>query len=362
MKKLTLYIAGLFTLAFVGSCKKEGNYPGATLSPYIAMYDVRNLYKGQDVTLSKDNLFGAESIAGVVISDHSGANTPAGLLVVQDSRRLARLRGISISLGPDAANYVPGDSVHIVVEGGMLKKVNGILQLTGITNDKVKKIASGRPLTAFSVKSNEVLAAPADFESTLISVSRAGFDPNLPPGSTYAGDRIINDGFGNITLHTEAGAAFANKTLPYLSTFTGIIFNGQDGLPTLWPRVESDIRILSATAPKIASIIITGYLADPTGTDANYEYIQLMATRNIDFAVTPFAVVTNNNAGTSIFPSDGWATGAARTYKFNLTSGTVQKGEYFYVGANKNIWGANSTDISSSKWFGKMYGSVNGDG
>ena len=365
MKKLTLYFAGLLALAFVGGCKKEGAYPGGTVSPYIAMYDLREIYRGEDITLTKENMFGSDKITGVVVSDHSGGNMPAGLLVLQDRRRLSRLRGISIPLGAEAASYVPGDSVIVSVEGGMLKKVNGILQLTGITNNKVTKVATGRPVTPLGVKANEVLAAPHNFESILISISRASFDPNLPPGSTYAGDRIINDGFGNLTLHTEAGAAFANKPLPYLSTFTGIVFNAQDGTPKLWPRVESDIRILSATAPKIASIVITGYLADPNGTDANYEYIQLLATRNIDFAVTPFSIVTTNNAGTSTpigFPTEGWATGGLRTYKFTINTGTVQKGEYFYVGANKNIWGAGSTDMSTSKWFGKMYATVDGDG
>src|SRR5690606_33927054 len=104
---------------------------------------------------------------------------------------------------------------------------------------------------------------------------------------------------------------------------------------------------------------------DPTSTDANYEYIQLMATKDLDFSVTPFAIVTTNNAGANTptgYPVDGWATGGLRTYKIDLTSGTVTKGEYFYVGANKNIWGSGSTDMSSSKWFQKMYATDDGDG
>ncbi|HMC98518.1 MAG TPA: hypothetical protein VKH37_00140, partial [Ferruginibacter sp.] len=112
-------------------------------------------------------------------------------------------------------------------------------------------------------------------------------------------------------------------------------------------------------------VIITGYLVDPNGSDANYEYIQLMATKNINFATTNFSVVTTNNAGASTptgFPATGWATGDLRTYKINLTSGVVQRGQYFYVGANKNIWGAGSTDISSSIWISKMYSTVAGDG
>ncbi|MGB8190556.1 MAG: DUF5689 domain-containing protein [Chitinophagaceae bacterium] len=364
MKKILQYLICFFALAAVWSCKKSGNYPGATLSEYIALFDVRDIYKGQDVTLTKENMFGADKISAVVVSNHSGGNLPAGLLVVQDQRRLAQLRGIVIPIGADAASFVPGDSLTINIEGGVLKSVNGMLQLTGITTSKITKLASGAAVTPNIVKANNVLDNPGAYEGTLISVTKAGFDPALPPGSTYAGDRLINDGFGNITLHTEAGTSWANKALPFLSNFTGIVFIGADGKPQLRPRIESDITILAATAPKIAPAVITGYLVDPTGTDANYEYIQLIATKNIDFAVTPFSVVTTNNAGASLptgFPPDGWATGVQRTYKLNLTSGTVQKGQYFYVGANKNIWGLGSTDISSSKWFGKMYGTLNGD-
>ena len=294
-------------------------------------------------------------ITGVVVSDHSGGNLPAGLLIVQDKRRLGQLRGISIPIGDAANNYAPGDSVVINVEGSVLKQVNGILQLTGISNEDITKVSAGNAVAPLIVKSSTVLAKPDLYESILISVTKAGFDPSIPAGSTYAGDRIINDGFGNLTLHTEAGAAFANKPLPFLSNFTGIAFAGPDATVQLWPRGENDIMMLSATAPKIAPIVITGFLVDPTGTDANYEYIQFKATKDIDFSLTPFSVVTNNNAGASVAPPNGWATGDLRTYKFDLTSGTVQKGQYFYVGANKNIWGAGSTDISSSKWFGKMY-------
>lgn len=365
MKTRFQYLTWLFALALLWSCKKDGNYPGGTVSPYIALFDIRNIHKGEDVTLTKENMFGADKIAVTVVSDHSGGNMPAGLLVVQDARRLGRLRGISIPLGSDAATYVPGDSLVVNIDGSVLKRVDGVLQLTNITKDKITKVTSLGAVAPNIVKGNLVVDDPGAYESTLISISKAGFDPALPPGSTYAGDRLINDGFGNITLHTEAATSWASKPLPFLSNFTGIPFIGTDGKAQLRPRTENDITILAATAPKIAPIIITGYLCDPTSTDANYEYIQLMATKDINFANTPFSIVTTNNAGTSTptgFPPDGWATGSQRTYKFNLTSGEVLKGQYFYVGANKNIWGAGSTDISSSKWFGKMYATVGGDG
>jgi len=361
MKKIIIYTLLLLSAGMFQGCKKD-NYPGGTVSPYISLFDIRNIAnKGSEVTLTKENMFGADKIAVVVISDHSAGNLPAGYLVVQDRRRLGQLRGITIPVGAVANNYVPGDSLIINVEGKILKKANNILQITGVTESDIKKAASGVTIAPSFVKSNVVLEAPANYESTLISITTAGFDPSYPPGSTYAGDKIINDGFGNMILHTEANAAFANTVIPYLSNFTGIVFTGSDGKPTLWPRTINDITVLSSTAPKIAAFVITGFLVDPASTDANYEYIQFLATKNIDFSVTKFSVVTNNNAGASVAPPGGWATGALRTYKFNLTSGTVAAGEYFYVGANKNIWGAGSTNVSSAKWFGKQYATVDGD-
>ena len=349
------------------ACKRDiypGDYPGGKLSPYISIFDIRDIYKGKDVTLTVDNMFGAEKITGIVVSDHTDKNIPAGLLVLQDKRRLSQLRGIAISLGNDAGNYRPGDSLIINVSGGVLKQVDGKLELMGIENTDITKVSSGNPIEIPIVKSNAVLSNPEAFEGTLLSIARVGFDASYPAGTTYAGDKTINDGFGNLILHTEAGASFANNSIPFLANFTGIVFR-KDTAAQLWPRTPADITILSATAPKIAPIIITGFLVDPTGTDANYEYIQLKATKNINFATTNFSVVTTNNAGASTptgFPTNGWATGDLRTYKINLTSGVVQKGQYFYVGANKNIWGAGSTDISSSIWISKMYSSVSGDG
>jgi len=112
---------------------------------------------------------------------------------------------------------------------------------------------------------------------------------------------------------------------------------------------------------KPSAFIITGYLTNPPGNDNNYEYIQLLATRDIDFTATSFSLVTCNNAGSGPAPANGWAIGQARSYKFNLTSGTVKKGQYFYVGGYKNIFGSASTDMSTSVWGNStLYSDVNG--
>lgn len=382
MKKIIHYIF-LLSVAFMwAGCEKEGNYPGGKISPYLPIYDLRDLYKGSDVTLSTNNMYGSDKLTGIVISDHRGSNMPAGLLVMQDHRRLAQYRGISIALGADAAKYVSGDSVTVTVAGGVLTRANGILQITNVPGSAVTKISSGNPVAAIRVPSSTILANPSVYESTMVAIVKGGFDPLPTPTDKFAGDKLVNDGFDNITLHTEASAAFANNALPVSANFYGIVFNtaGADGKLTPQIRLPQagNVQVLSSTI-EITPIVISGFINDVSGTDGNYEYIQLLATRDINFDATPFSVVVTNNAGASVpagFPANGWATGGGsaavgsvaatmfRTFKFNLTTGTAKKGTYFYVGgAGKTINGPSSTSIASANWIRSFnYTTTDGDG
>jgi hypothetical protein len=327
-----------------------------SISPYVAIFDVRDQYKGQDITLTPGVLFGSSKITGVVVSDHSGGNLPAGLLVIQDRRRLSELRGISINIGADAATYLPGDSVVVNVEGGMLTRDNGILQIKNLTKSSVTKISSGNAIPVNQVPSNAVVANPDKYESTLIVIVKAGFNPLPVAGDVLKGNKALNDGFADLTLHTEATAAFANTPAPFLANFYGIIFNtlAADKLvPQLRMRKLGDVVILSSTIT-LTPVIISGFISDVIGGDGNNEYVQFLATRDINFATTPFSVVFTNNANASIptgYPANGWATGNMRTYKINITSGTAAKGTLFYIGGTtKLINGASSTSIASANW------------
>jgi hypothetical protein len=369
MKKLIFYSCFLLSFLLMWGCKKTGNYPGGTVSPYISIYDVRDSYKGKDVTLTSETLFGSSKITGVVVSDHSGNNLPSGLLVIQDRRRLSELRGISIAIGADAAKYVPGDSLIVNIEGGVLKRVDGILQITGVTSSSITKVSSGNAIAVNQVQSNLIAANPDKYESTLIVIVKGGFNPLPGPTDVLQGDKILNDGFAEIVLHTEASATFAKTPAPFLANFYGIVFNtlAADKLvPQLRMRTAKDLVVLSSTV-NVMPVIITGFISDVAGGDGNFEYIQFMATRDINFATTPYSVVVTNNANASVptgYPANGWATGNQRTYKMNMTSGTVTKGSFFYVGGTgKTINGSGSTSIASSNWIRSFnYTTTDGDG
>lgn len=357
MKQLLSYSIIIAAALVLFGCKKTyEKYPGGEINPNLSIYDLRTVFKGSPVTLSEANMFGSTSLSGVVTSDHSGNNMPPGLVVIQNRGRFNELRSMAINIGNDAASYIPGDSVIINVAGGVMQRVNGVLQITGINNSAITKVASGKNVFALIVSNaSDIAANPDVYENALVTITQAEIDPPASAGATFSGDIVINDGSGQVTIHTGPGADYASRQLPFLATYIGILFSEDSGFK-VWPRGERDIIVLSETPPKISPVIITGYLNNAFHADQPYEYVQLMATRDIDFAVTNMAVIFCNNAGTAGAPVKGWVEGGVRSYKFNLTSGTAKKGTYFYVGGSGRLIagvdanGNRSTDISSANW------------
>ena len=83
-----------------------------------------------------------------------------------------------------------------------------------------------------------------------------------------------------------------------------------------------------------AQLLISEYLANPSGTDSPFEFVELIATEDIDFALTPYSVVFGNN-GTAT--ANGWIAGGTVTYGFNITAGSVSRGDVVYVGGSSMV-------------------------
>jgi len=78
-------------------------------------------------------------------------------------------------------------------------------------------------------------------------------------------------------------------------------------------------------------LVISEVLANPSGSDNSFEWVELIATKAIDFSLTPYSVVvTTTDPGTV----NGWVEGGAFTYGFNITTGTVAAGNVVYVGGS----------------------------
>lgn len=357
MKKILFNIIKVMVVLVAMTSCQDTNYPGATISSYIGIFDLRALFKGEVVTLDAEKLGGSSKLAALVVSDHKGGNLPDGLLVVQDTRRLGKLRGISIDLGDAAMNYQPGDSVIIDIIGSQLLREDGLLKLKNIRENQILKVASGRPIKNNVVTSKAILENPEAYESTLVIILKGGFNPIPKAGDVLSGTKVLNDGFANIKLVTNEKAEFSQQSPYILGNYYGIVFSQEDGAglrtPYLRCRAKEDILMLSSEI-ELASIVITGFASDVKGSDTNYEYMQFMATEDIDFSKTPYAVVVSNNANASTptgAPANGWATGGMRTYKFNLTTGIARKGTFFYVGGKyQMINGSASTSLETSNW------------
>ena len=78
-------------------------------------------------------------------------------------------------------------------------------------------------------------------------------------------------------------------------------------------------------------LLISEILTNPNGNDSPFEYAELLATTNINFATTPYTIVFTDN-GTAT--SNGWKAGSAVTYAFSINTGAVTAGQVFYVGGS----------------------------
>ncbi len=76
-------------------------------------------------------------------------------------------------------------------------------------------------------------------------------------------------------------------------------------------------------------LVISEFYQNPGGIDSPFEYVELLATDEIDFTSTPYTVIVSNNGTAS---TDGWVAGGSLTYAFEITTGSVSVGDVVYVG------------------------------
>ena len=227
MKKINLIIwLGCSAIA-LSSCLKDYDNPAKGLvNDKAAIYVVRDAYHGQDVTLGADNLAGATFTTGTVISDEASGNIEAGRIVIQSTIESANqvgdiTRGIIIDLGAGSnADYLPGDSLLINVNGSTLSRINGKLVISGVDADDITKIADNRPVFTRPVTLAMLNARFDHYESTLVSVHADIVEHGT--GVTFAGERTLNDNTGSASLITKNEAAFSTEEVPVNAQFTGI--------------------------------------------------------------------------------------------------------------------------------------------
>ncbi|MEY4817205.1 MAG: hypothetical protein RLZZ162_4278, partial [Verrucomicrobiota bacterium] len=213
-------------------------------------------------------------------------------------------------------------------------------------------VAPAAPTIATSpTNQNAVIGGGTTF--TIVATGSAPFTYQWRKGSTAITDGASGNG-STFSGATSATLALANTQLADAGTFDVVVTNAV-GTATSTPAVS-----LTVSAATAAPLVISGFMANPAGTDSPYEYVQLVATQPINFATTPYSVVFLNN-GTA--GANGWILGGATTYGITINTGSVAKGDVVYVGGSgKLINGVATTDISGATWLQAVNTSTAGSG
>lgn len=120
------------------------------------------------------------------------------------------------------------------------------------------------------------------------------------------------------------------------------------------------LTLFTSKASAGIGLIISEFLENPAGTDSPFEYVELKATKHIDFSVTPYSVVVCNN-GTAT--ASGWVNGLAITYGFNISTGVVNAGDVVYVGGTSMApTGIRLRAINTGTTTGDGFGAANASG
>lgn len=234
MRNLHFVLLAVASSLVLTSCIKEDLNPAAgQLNDKAAIYVVRDAFRGSAINLSAEHLAGASFTSGTVISDKASGNIKPGSFVIQNTTVTSNTAfdlttGIIIEMKDGAdVPYVPGDSLLVNVIGGTLQRKEGRLVISGITADKITKVAENRPVFVRPVTLAMLAANFSFYESTLVSVHADVAD--YAAGVNYGGERQLNDNMGRAVLYTRNEAAFAGAAVPINAQFTGIAGYKNDG-------------------------------------------------------------------------------------------------------------------------------------
>ena len=238
-----------------------------------------------------------------------------------------------------------------------------------------------------------VFETPSLSSSVIATKDVSGITLNIPYSNAVAGEQFLLS--ADIT-GADAMEDIRNRQVTILNAPDGVIAIPLKGIAYTTGNLTFTFTI-SYTHTTIAplttavvsdgkryfsgGVLVTGVMTDPRGNDCNtnltvswynpnenanvhgdgYEYIQLMAVKTINFAVTPYSVIISRNTNTQTPTGKAWIEGGSRTYKFNLTQGSVARGEFFYIGGKAmalNGYSSNATNTTASSFDGSVQNKV----
>lgn len=223
----TLWYASVALTLLLSSCFKEDiNESLGTNNPEISLYTLRNLFKGEDITLEANTLTDANHIRALVVSNHEGNNFPGNYIAVQNEWR-GQLRGILMEVD-DAQRYRFGDSIDVWIDGLKLGQRNGVLTLSGLNRNNTYIINRNNPVIARPVSIAALNSQFENYESTYVEVTS---DLEIEPasGTPIKGSRAMADSEQNrVYVTVSDNANFADEIVAPSATFRGVVLKDND--------------------------------------------------------------------------------------------------------------------------------------
>jgi len=239
MNKYLKYILGIpAIILLVFSCTEDNNEMAGYLperSDIMLIDELKSYYKGTDVALQPENIYGYSKTTGVVISDIKNKNIPLNQVIIQatdiqNMDNVKRSTGIILTLNNEADNiFQHGDSVIVDLTGTILTKIDGNIQIKGFNGGQISILKTGCKVSSRELTLKELYNNFDIYAGTLVKIV-AGIYPYPVYGTTLGqGDQPMPTGEDNknIYLHTTSYATFADKIIMPSSDVVGIaLWNG----------------------------------------------------------------------------------------------------------------------------------------
>lgn len=245
---------------------KKDRCAGGGTGSRIRIKDLRDQYTGSSLTI------GSGFVQGVVISDVANKNINGQHLVLQDD-------GSGILLRFKSAINIPlWSEIKVFLSGGVLTEYETFLQVNNLENANVEVIATNQKINPRKLKISELNINT--MENTLVSID----DVIISGGTTFAGNKSLNDGTGTLELFTLNSATFANETMPTGKvTLTGI-FSKYRGVPQITIRNKDDVSGDTGPPPTNTRISIKDLRSSYSGSPTNLskDYVMGIVISDID--------------------------------------------------------------------------------
>ena len=362
MKKFGIFAA---VLVVATACKKEYDTPPLDVIPETPAITIDSLRNWQESVGGKISITQELSVHGIVTMDETDGNIYKNVYV-QDATG-----GINVRILSGGGLY-QGDSVRIYLNGVVLNKYNGILQLDSVDVDNnVVKLDSDVAFAPLVTTIDQITPA---LESELVKLENVQFVA-YEIGNTYADKEglqsvniLLEDCDGNtIIVRTSGYAAFAGEQIASGNgSITCIVSHFNETELQLYIRSYDEIDM---SGPRCPGIVMMKNFDDDQLLSGGWTEVKVTGTTAWETstaggAATPYASISNWNGSMNIAtenwlisPSINLTPYAAPTLSFDNAknySGPVLQAlvSTDYVSGNPNsaTWTALSPVLSSGAW------------